>query len=71
MPLLMLETGQTRLITKIMGKDAIRQRIQEMGLIEGDSIEIISYLTGNLIVLVKGSKLAISKEVASKIHVIW
>lgn len=70
MPLLMLGTGQIKQITKILGKGSVRQRIQEMGLVEGDSIEIISYLTGNLIVLVKGSKLAISKEIASKIHVI-
>lgn len=70
MPLLLLKPGEKRLITKILGKRDIRKRIQEMGLIEGDSIEILSYLTGNVIVFVKGTKLALSNEVASKINVL-
>jgi ferrous iron transport protein A len=70
MPLLLLKTGEKRIISRVIGKDNIKQRIQDMGLIEGFSIEILSYLTGNVIVIVKGSKLAISNDVASRIHVI-
>lgn len=70
MPLLLLRTGEIRKINRILGKDNIKQRIQDMGLVEGCQIEILSFLTGNVIVMVKGSKLAISNDVASRIHVI-
>jgi ferrous iron transport protein A len=69
MPLLLLKAGQKRKIIKILGNDKTSRKIQEMGLIEGEDIEILSFLSGDIIVLVKESKIALSRQIASKIHV--
>lgn len=69
MPLLLLKAGQKRKIIKILGNDKMSRKIQEMGLIEGEDIEILSFLSGDIIVLVKETKIALSRQIASKIHV--
>lgn len=69
MPLLLLKAGQKRKIIRILGNDKMSRKIQEMGLIEGEDIEILSFLSGDIIVLVKETKIALSRQIASKIHV--
>ena len=69
MPLLLLKVGEISKIIKISGNDQIIKRINAMGLNVGDEVKVISYFNGNIIILVKNSKLALSKEVASRIHV--
>lgn len=70
MPLIFSNIGQTVKVTKILGCDKSRKHILNMGLIEGNQIEIVSFLNGDMIVKIKDTKIAISKEMASRIHVI-
>lgn len=67
MPLTMLETGREMQIRKIGGKDETRRFLESLGFVMGGFVTVVSELNGNLIVKVKDSRVAISKEMANKI----
>lgn len=69
MPLTFTNVGETAVIKKVRGNDEVRRFLGSLGFVEGGEIEIISENMGNLIVNVKGSRVAISKEMACKIIV--
>ena len=69
MPLTMLETGREMQIRKIGGKDETRRFLESLGFVMGGFVTVVSELNGNLIVKVKDSRVAISKEMANKIMV--
>ena len=67
MPLTMANSGETVTIKKITGKPEVRQHMAEMGFVVDEPVTIISQVAGNLIVQVKDSRVAIGKDVASKV----
>lgn len=67
MPLSFVKTGQKGKIRKVGGKEDTRRFLSSLGFIEGADIEIVSENGGNMIVLVKGARVAISREMAGKI----
>ena len=67
MPLTMAETGRQIQIRKIGGKDETRRHLESLGFVIGGFVTVISELNGNLIVKVKDSRVAISRELAKKI----
>ena len=69
MPLSLVKPGCTFSISKIGGKDEMRQRLEKMGFVIGTPVMVVSELGGNLIIHVKDSRVAISKEMANKILV--
>lgn len=69
MPLIMAETGKPLLIKKTGGKEECRKFLESLGLIPGATISIISKISGNIIIQVKESRIAVNKELASKIIV--
>lgn len=69
MPLTLAEEGVTYSIVKICGDIEHRHHIEAMGFVEGCSICILSRYQDYYIVLVKGSRIGIDKEVAKKIIV--
>ena len=69
MPLTMLETGREMQIRKIGGKDETRRFLESLGFVMGGFVTVVSELNGNLIVKVKDSRVAISKELANKIMI--
>ena len=68
-PLTMAKAGETVKIRKISGKDEVRQHLAELGFVENSDIAIISELGGNLIVQVKGSRIALDKTMANRIMI--
>ena len=68
-PLTMLETGREMQIRKIGGKDETRRFLESLGFVMGGFVTVVSELNGNLIVKVKDSRVAISKEMANKIMI--
>ena len=56
-------------IKKIDGKDEARRHLNNLGFIEGEEISAINELAGNLIIAVKDSRVAIDREMASRIVV--
>ena len=69
MPLTMADTNEQHLIIKISGKKEVQQHLQDLGFVAGSTVSVISEIGGNLIVNVKETRVAISKEMANKIMV--
>lgn len=67
MPLTMIRPGETKSIKQILGKDETRRHLESLGFTVGESVTAISELSGNLIISIKGSRIAINKTMASKI----
>ncbi len=66
-PLTMAKAGETVRIRKISGRDEVRQHLAELGFVVDSDVTVISELDGNLIVLVKNSRIALDKTMASRI----
>jgi ferrous iron transport protein A len=69
MPLTIANVGEENIIKKIGGKPEVKKHLENLGFVAGGNITIISTLGGNLIVNVKDSRVAISREMAQKIMV--
>lgn len=68
-PLTLLKVGESAIIQRIQGVGETKQFLEKLGFVTGEEVRIISSAGGNVIVEVKGSRVAISKSVASKIMV--
>ena len=69
MPLTMSKTGDTVTIQKITGKDEVRQHLAELGFVVGETVTIVSEISGNLIIQVKEARIALDKTLAMRIIV--
>lgn len=69
MPLSMVSAGEIVVIRKITGKDEIRQHLAELGLVVEETVKVISEVSGNLIIQVKDSRIALDKTMANRIMV--
>ena len=69
MPLTMARAGDTIAIKKIGGKDDVRRFLESLGFVAGSFVTLIAANQGNVIVNVKNSRIAISKEMANKIFI--
>ena len=69
MPLTLANIGEENTIKKIGGKPEIKKHLENLGFVAGSSVTIINTLGGNIIVNVKDSRVAISKDMAQKIMV--
>ena len=67
MPLSMVSDGESFLIKKIMGKEEVRRFLENLGFVAGAEVSVVSKICGNVIVQIKESRVAISKEMAQKI----
>ena len=69
MPLTMAQSGETNHIKKITGKDEVRQHLAELGFVVGESVTVVSENGGNMILSVKGARVALGKSLANRILV--
>lgn len=69
MPLALANVGEENIIKKIGGKPEVKQHLENLGFVVGGSVKIVNTMGGNVIVNVKDSRIAISKEMAQKIMV--
>ena len=69
MPLSMVGGGEEFLIKKISGKEEVRRFLENLGFVAGTQVSLVSKIGGNVIVQVKDSRVAISREMAQKIIV--
>ena len=67
MPLLFANVGEENLIRKVGGSPQVKAHLENLGFVIGGNVTVISTIAGNLIVNVKNSRVAISREMASKI----
>ena len=67
MPLVFAKEGETVIIRRIGGRDDVRQHLAELGFVVDSPVLIVSHMAGNLIVQVKGSRVALDRSMAQKI----
>ena len=66
-PLSMARSGETVTIRKITGKDEVRQHLAELGFVVDSDVTVVSEISGNLILQVKDSRIALNQEMANRI----
>ena len=67
MPLTFADTGKKHWIHKINGSRELRKHLADLGFVTGSCVTVVSEIGGNLIVNVKDSRVAISREMANQI----
>jgi ferrous iron transport protein A len=69
MPLTMAKVGEKNMIKKVGGKEETRQFLATLGFVPSAYVTVISEMAGNVIVNVKESRVAVSREMAATIMV--
>ena len=69
MPLSLANPGEESVIKKVGGSPEVKQHLENLGFVVGGTATVVSSIGGNLIVNVKESRVAISKEMAAKIMI--
>ena len=69
MPLTLARPGETVTIRKITGKDEVRQHLAELGFVVDSTVTVVTELSGNLILQVKDSRIALDKTMANRIMI--
>ena len=69
MPLLLAAVGEENIIKKVGGNQEIKQHLENLGFIVGGNVTVIASNGGNIIVNIKESRVAIGRDMASKITI--
>ena len=69
MPLAMAKPGETDPLWHVTGKDEVRQHWAELGVVVDGAVTVVSELGGNLILQVKDSRVALDRNMATRILV--
>jgi len=67
LPLNVATPGEENIIRKISGSPEVKRHLEDLGFVVGGSVTLISALNGNLIVNVKGTRVALDAELARRI----
>lgn len=68
-PLSFADSGIDQIIKKVGGSPEVRKHLEDLGFVAGGEVTVISQNDGNLILKVKESRIALSRELAAKIMV--
>ena len=69
MPLSMVSEGSEVEVARITGKTETRKHLENLGFVQGSKVKVLSEVNGDLIVVVKGVRVAIGKDMANKIMI--
>lgn len=69
MPLTLANVGEENIIKKVGGKPEVKKHLENLGFVAGGNVTVVTMLGGNVIVNVKETRVAISKEMAQKIMI--
>ena len=69
MPLSLADIGEETTVKKIGGSPEVKKHLENLGFVVGGNVTVVTSLGGNVIVNVKGSRVAISEEMARKIMI--
>ena len=65
----MLNIGEKKQIIKVKGKDETRKFLKNLGFTEGAEISVVSKLSGNMIINIRDTRVAIDSFMAHRIMV--
>lgn len=69
MPLNFASVGEENIIKKVGGNPETKKHLENLGFVPGGNVKVINTIGGNVIVNIKESRVAISREMAQKIMV--
>lgn len=68
-PLNRAEKNTEYTVLKISGQDETKKHLSDLGFVEGEKVQVTSSLGGNIIVTVKGVKVALGEDLAKRVTV--
>ena len=69
MPLTLADIGTENTIRRVGGNEETRRCLENLGFVTGTPITVLSSIGGNVIVNVKGSRVAINEDMARHIMI--
>jgi ferrous iron transport protein A len=69
MPLTFAPQNEVLRIQKIGGNPEMKKHLEDMGFVVGGKVTVVSTISGNLIVSVKETRVALDRSMASRIMV--
>lgn len=69
MPLTMAKIGESNTIKRIGGRADTRKFLENLGFVAGGIVTVVSEISGNMILNVKDSRIALGRDMASKIMI--
>lgn len=69
MPLKYAQDGEECIIRKIGGNAETKKHLENLGFVAGSSVKVVSQSAGNLIVSVKGARVALGDSLANRIFI--
>lgn len=69
MPLTFVAAGEEAIIKRIGGKPETKKHLESLGFVVGGCVDVVNEQHGNIIVKVKETRVALSKEMANKLFV--
>ena len=69
MPLGFATTGEDNVIRRVGGNPEMKKHLEDMGFVTGGIVRVVAEMGGNLIVDVKDTRIAISREMAQRIMI--
>ncbi|MBR2801945.1 MAG: ferrous iron transport protein A [Erysipelotrichaceae bacterium] len=68
-PLIYAVVGEQNVIKKITGRPDMKKHLEDMGFVVGAVITVVSTVGGNLIVNIKDTKVALDRELGTRIMI--
>ena len=69
MPLTMAKVGEPNTIKRIGGREETKKFLENLGFVTGGVVTVVSEISGNMILNVKDSRVALGKDMANKIMI--
>ena len=69
MPLVLADAGEEAVIMRVGGSPEMKKHLEDLGFTVGGVVTVMNTIGGNLIVKIKESRVAISREMAGKIMI--
>ena len=68
-PMTFLKNGERGTIKRVAGTPEVRKHLENLGFVSDSDVEVVNSIAGNLIVVVKDVRVAVSKELAQKVFI--
>lgn len=69
MPLTLAVAGEENIIKRIGGNSETKKHLESLGFVVGARVTVINEISGNIIVNIKESRVAVNRETARKIMI--
>ncbi|MGI6205912.1 MAG: FeoA family protein [Anaerovoracaceae bacterium] len=69
MPLSMAHVGDVVTIIRIIGSESVRRHLTDLGFTAGERVTVVNKVYGNLIVLIRDTRVALDEKMADRIIV--